>query len=449
MKKLCLCLCLLCLGYIHVFAADFYVNNQDGVRIYYKYINGGYDVAVINSGRYGNDYKGHVNIPEKVTYNEKTMDVKQIYEYAFYESEVESVTIPKCIESIGKYAFAKCAGLKDVYISDGVYRIEDLAFFDCPRLKSIVIPNSVINIGKSVFKGCTSLSSITLSNNISVLSSNCFEGCSSLTNIEIPNGVERIGESAFAYCTSLSSINIHDKIKGIGNSAFYGCTSLTKITIPNSVEELGSFAFAECTALTDVELSKNIMHIEIGLFSGCIKLSNIDISACDISWIREKAFYNCRSITSITIPKSVTIIGEEAFMNATNLNSLVIKFNDIYNHKTLWINKSSFYCAKLMSVVSFNEHPREIRGIKYSDSTFHPNTVANGILYVPTGSVETYKKTMGWQDFKNIVEFNPTTIEVVNRSNNKKMVVYDLSGRAVTQPRKGINIINGKKYVIK
>ena len=419
MKKLCLCLCLLCLGYIHVFAADFYVNNQDGVRIYYKYINGGYDVAVINSGGLGNDYIGHVNIPEKVTYNEKTMDVKQIYEYAFYESKVESVTIPKCIESIGKYAFAKCAGLKDVYISDGVYRIEDLAFFDCPRLKSIVIPNSVINIGKSVFKGCTSLSSITLCNNISVLSSN------------------------------LSSINIHDKIKGIGSSAFYGCTSLTKITIPNSVKELGSFAFAECTALTDVELSKNIGNIEIGLFSGCIKLSNIDISACHISWIREKAFYNCRSITSITIPKSVTQIEEDAFMNATNLNSLVIKYNDLYNLQPLWINKRSFYCAKLMSVVSFNEHPREIRGIKYSDSTFHPNTVANGILYVPTGSVETYKKTMGWQDFKNIVEFNPTTIEVVNRSNNKKMVVYDLSGRAVTQPRKGINIINGKKYVIK
>lgn len=449
MKKLCLCLCLLCLGYIHVFAADFYVNNQDGVRIYYKYINGGYDVAVINSGRLGNDYKGHVNIPEKVTYNEKTMDVKQIYEYAFYESKVESVTIPKCIESIGKYAFAKCAGLKDIYISDGVYRIEDLAFFDCPRLKSIVIPNSVINIGKSVFKGCTSLSSITLSNKISILGSNSFAGCSSLTNIEIPNSVERIDESAFDGCTSLSSINIHDKIIGIGSSAFRGCTSLTKIIIPNNVKSIGAYAFQDCTALTDVVLSKYIYEIESGLFSGCIKLSNIDISACHISWIRDKAFYNCRSLTSITIPNSVTKIDEEAFADATNLNSLVIKYNDLYNAKPLWINKRSFYCAKLMSVVSFNEHPREIRGIKYSDSTFHPNTVANGILYVPTGSVETYKKTKGWQDFNNIVEFNPTTIEVVNRSNNKKKVVYDLSGRAVKQPRKGINIINGKKYVIK
>lgn len=448
MKKLCLCLSLLCLGYIHVFAADFYVNNQDGVRIYYKYINGGYDVAVSHAGGIGNDYKGHVNIPEKVTYNEKTMDVKQIYEDAFYESKVESVTIPKSIESIGEHAFTKCAVLKDVNISDGVYRIEDFAFSDCPLLKSIVIPNNVIYIGKYVFQNCTSLSSITLCNNLSTLSSYIFSGCSSLTNFVIPNSIEKIGAGAFKGCTSLSSINIHDNITEIGSSAFESCTSLKKIVIPNSVKELGSFAFAECTSLTDVVLSKNVRVIGIRLFSGCVKLTNINNSYLSTDWIRERAFYNCRSLTSITI-KGVTSIEKEAFAYATNLKSLVINFNSPSNSRDLWINEGSFYCEKLMSVVCFDEHPREIRGIDYSNSTFHPNTFTKGILYVPTGSVETYKKTKGWQDFKNIVEFNPTTIEVINKSNNKKMVVYDLSGRAVKQPRKGINIINGKKYVIK
>ena len=89
-------------------------------------------------------------------------------------------------------------------------------------------------------------------------------------------------------------------------------------------------------------------------------------------------------------------------------------------------------------------------------SVYYPfsyTTYENATLYVPTGSKAAYQAADYWKDFTNIVEMEFTGIdEVVDEvkgENSKVKDVYDLSGRKVTDPTKGIYIVNGKKVLLK
>ena len=83
---------------------------------------------------------------------------KYIYYTAFANlEELESVTIPNSVVSIGKLAFYGCDNLKSVNIPDGVVYIGEGAFSDCYELTSITIPQSVTTIDKYAFGNCYKL----------------------------------------------------------------------------------------------------------------------------------------------------------------------------------------------------------------------------------------------------------------------------------------------------
>lgn len=129
-------LCLLSMIGIKASAHDIEVKNDDGVTIYYKWINNKTKLAVTYRGEnydsYSNTYTGDVVIPKSVTYNGKTYSVTSIENLAFNQcTELTSVTIPNSLVSIG-----------------------DGAFFGCTSLSTMSIPNSVTIIGNYTFKGC-------------------------------------------------------------------------------------------------------------------------------------------------------------------------------------------------------------------------------------------------------------------------------------------------------
>jgi hypothetical protein len=117
------------------FAYDIKVKNADGVTIYYNYTKDGNSLIVASPvngwGSFGG-YEGDVVIPEKVTYNNKTLQVKEIGNYAFNECfNLTSVTIPNSVTYIGKYAFKFCQRLTSIIIPNSVATIDYHAFFCC------------------------------------------------------------------------------------------------------------------------------------------------------------------------------------------------------------------------------------------------------------------------------------------------------------------------------
>ena len=252
---------------------------------------------------------------------------------------------------------------------------------------------SVTGIGGSAFQDCTGLTSIILPNSITAIggiagmgvSGGSFAGCTNLTSITLPDSLVDMGNETFTGCTSLTSITLPNSLTSIGNRTFEDCTSLTSITLPNSITYISSSAFYRCTGLTSITLSNSITDIGIG------------------------AFYGCTGLTSITFPNSITYIASEAFKGCTGLKEI--------------------YCEAEELPTCRND-------------TFYNVDYANCTLYVPTVAVEYYRQTYPWSRF-NIVGYDFAGMAEV--SSVSPAVAYDLQGRRVSNPRRGIFIVNGQK----
>ena len=226
--------------------------------------------------------------------------------------------------------------------------------------------------------------------------------------------------------------------------AFKGCPGLTSVTIPNSMTIIEEFAFSGCSGLTSVTIPNSVTSIEWGAFVYCSGLTSITIPN-SVSAIGNEAFAHCSGLTSITIPNSVTIIGESAFSGCSGLTSITIP-NSVTS-----IGGSAFRDVDLQIVVSLIENPFPIKGkstLGFSP-TFSEYTFNKATLYVPVGTKEKYQATGGWNQFANIVEGTPTGIKAIENSNKKSTSFFDLNGVSQPEPRKGINIIKGKKIVVK
>ena len=102
------------------------------------------------------------------------------------------------------------------------------------------------------------------------------------------------------------------------------------ITIPSklggySVTSIGKYAFYNCTSLTSVTIPDSVTIIESAAFYGCSGLTSVTIPA-SVKSIDRIAFYNCSGLTSMTIPNSVTSIGDSVFHGCSGLTQIALPF---------------------------------------------------------------------------------------------------------------------------
>ena len=142
---------------------------------------------------------------------------KTIFKEAFNgEYDIESLTIPESVTSIGTDAFAGCEYLTSVIIEDGTTELSGLKLPDSPVEK--------LYMGRpcSGKLGTPTLKEVTFGNSITSIGNEVFSGCSSLASVNIPESVTSIGDRAFYNCSSLASVNIPESVTSIGYSVFNG-----------------------------------------------------------------------------------------------------------------------------------------------------------------------------------------------------------------------------------
>ena len=431
--------------------------------------------------------------------------VTSIGKSAFYNcSRLMYVTIPNSVTSIGDGAFC-CTGLKYVTIGNSVTSIGDNAFSGCLSLVSIIIPNSVKSIGESAFSGCRSLHSVTIPNSVKSIGERSFYLCSSLTKIIIPNSVKSIGKSAFRECSALTSITIPDSVTRIEYYTFQECSALTSVTIPDTVTYIGDNAFYKCSALTSITIPNSVTSINNYAFYGCSSLTSIVIGN-KINFIGNSAFESCPNLADVICNASVPITNSDAFKDSyieyatlhvpasavnaykaaapwKNFKSIVAldeitDVNSNLNCTVEWGPWSSStkapegsYYTRGVDVTINNYSEKDIKLLKidaYINSSINDTFTEVENVSIQAGSQKTFSisvidnsampSTLPWLKIHYRIGFNsfvkdsrvPGTTEVREINKEAEVVgIYDLNGVRLSEPKKGINIINGKKVVIK
>ncbi len=368
-----------------------------------------------------------------------------------------SITIPNGVTSIGNYAFGACYKLIEVYnlsslpitkgssdyggvayYAQAVYTSKETAsklwtdangyiFYENGNIcyligymgneTNLILPESCNGkkyaINQYSFNSCTELTSVTISDSVTSIGESAFEGCISLTSITIPNSVTSIDSYAFSYCYklievyNLSSLPITKESSDYGYVAYYArvvytsketasklwtdasgyvfyedsdtCYLMgytgneTNLMLPENYNgkkyAIYQYAFYGCTSLASITIPDSVTSIGECAFCYCMSLASITIPDC-VTSIDEYAFYGCTSLASIDIPNSVTSIGEYAFRNCTSLANITIP-----NSVTSIIKSTFSGCMSLASITI----PYNVTSI--GEYTFYDCTNLNTVYY--------------------------------------------------------------------
>ena len=187
---------------------------------------------------------------------------------------------------------------------------------------------------------------------VTAIGSNAFESVRSFKSVSIPASVTTIGEKAFAHCgvtsvtfatnsqlttvdryaffssSSLQSIALPDGVTTIGVAAFNGCNNITSISIPDSITTIENRALDFNSSAFTVYNNAKYLGNSTNPYLVLVKATDTSITTCNIhtdaKLIYAFAFTDCTLLTSVTIPDSVTIIGNSVFYKCDALESLII-----------------------------------------------------------------------------------------------------------------------------
>lgn len=169
----------------------------------------------------------------------------EVVGYTYTGIEMQDVEIPEVlgederpVTAIAEKAFDSKHNIQSVTIPESVVSIGAHAFYDCDSITEIEVPASVVKIGNGAFEHCSSLTTVTLNKGLLDIEIAAFANCAVLTGVVLPEGLLTIGGGAFRECNALTEITIPSSVIHLGDAAFYGCDKLAKVTMKDETAAL-------------------------------------------------------------------------------------------------------------------------------------------------------------------------------------------------------------------
>ena len=386
--------------------------------------------------------------------------ITKIPDKAFYNKGLkgELLRIPRTVKYIGTRAF---------------YYNKDLSGF-------LIIPNSVTEIGERAFYMCGFNGSLTLSNNLTKIGNSAFSNCGFTGNLTIPNSVTEIGPYAFYSCVGFNGkLTLSDNLKTIGDCAFSICKNLkAQITFPATLEKIGTDVFSGATNIKNIKFQS--------LPQGINNIKQKDVILNDASFISDQATGTVNNISysrtitptwgTLVLPYSLTLTGNEPYslyaIESISTNELVlsrlngevaagtpcmVKRNGEQKEMTFTANNAT---------LNMTIQPIAVKGLNFQ-GTYHAKEVTDGYILAQDRFWNVAKlkesspntKALRVGPFRSWLEGaapngaaqlslridNPTTsidnvapLETLNADN---VEYYDLNGKRLAAPMKGVNIV--------
>ena len=428
------------------------------------------------------------------------------------------LTIPNSVKTIGESAFYYCTGFTgDLTISNSVTTIGNSAFYKCSGFKGkLTISNSVKTIGESAFCKCSGFTGdLAIPNSVTTIGKSAFEECWGFKGkLTISNSVTTIGNSAFSYCSGfMGDLTIPNSVTTIGNSAFYKCSGFKgKLTISNSVKTIGYSAFSYCSGFTgDLLLPKSLEVVGYRSFEDRNYIQPINfqslptgignqnkyktVSLSDDSYISDQAtgtvdaISYTRTMTSnwgtLVLPYSLTLTGSEPYHlysidNMTGEELVLKQLEGTVAAGTPCVVKRNGTEAKLTfgpnyATLNMAIETQDVGGMTFS-GTYWTKDVNSGYVISKNSfwNVEELKNSSSvkgvkvrpfraWLDGTSAnapaklsmrIDGSTTGIDAIDALNDAEAEYYDLSGKRLDEPQRGVNIVRmksgkTKKIIIK
>ena len=298
-------------------------------------------------------YRGLGDIPVRKLILEE--GITEIGELMFYGwKNLEEVTFPSSLTVIKDRAFGDCRNIRKLnFPKRGLITIGSSVFSSC-KVRELHLPETLTSIDSHTFSNCELLEELTLPDSITYIGEwRVFENCSSLRSVKLPAHLKVIPESMFSRCTALEHVRMPEDLERIERYAFLGCSNLKGIELPDTVRYLADDAFESlefeesgqkfyvanyyantnrCSFIADDWDGELVIPSSVSHGGKTFVVDGFDLSNCKnlthvripdtVSAISYRAFAGCTALRTVEIPSSVTTVGEEAFRGCTGLKSI-------------------------------------------------------------------------------------------------------------------------------
>ena len=415
-----------------------------------------------------------------------------------------------CNAVIEKASNTLIAGCSGTIIPGNVTTIGQNAFFGCKSLASITIPESVTSLKRGAFNNCTSLITITIPENVKSIDAQAFDACSNLTSvILLSTSLNSIGFEAFRNCSSLTSITCSSVVPpSVGNDAFLNVDKSIPVYVPASsvnaykaadgwkeftniqpilskkeiLDNVESFSQTEDEDFDEITYKRTFSTVnawyalylpfeipvteefaknyDVAFFNDIHSKDEngdgeIDKMTMEILSVQQGATLNANYPYLIRVKNTDALNMELKVENATlyqtvettvSCSSVFMKFDvtGIYTATAVGeLKGDSEYDVYAVSGGSWNTGSNDSEKVRAFRLYLKLTSIDGSPVKVSKNAMKAISIRVDGKEGTTTIDNAELTID------NAEDIVYDLQGRRVDNPGKGMYIINGKKVIIK